>query len=197
MSCQVYGPTKKVSGGAAFIETSIENQCFFVNFVKQTGYNEQDNKGIFVDGPSFKLKFSINEAAGIVSAVENKSEWKFFHNFEENKSSGRFSYYAIPGTDNQGKETLKEGFGFAVKKDDIDIRVGVSMADARMISQYLINSLNWIFNNDIDNDKRKQEEYFKQKEAEAAAAAPKGKSAPKKQKEEPAPEVPSTDDPPF
>lgn len=191
MSCQIFGPTKSSTGGAIFIESSPENEAFFIKFVKQSGWNEETSKGIFVDGENFRLKFGMSEAAGIIRAVQTNGEWNFFHTFDESKSSGRFSFYSKTYTDAKGVERTKEGFGFSAKKGEIEVKVGVSTSDAQMIALYLTNALNKMFDLNMAEDKRKQQEYFdKVRQGQAA-------DSPKKTKENKGEPTPAENDPPF
>ncbi len=159
MSATFYGPNKLKSGGAAFASINIKDECSYIQFIKQTDWNEEAKTGSFLNGERLNLKLSQDEICELIRAVRTKGLWKFYHSNDSDPTTGQFSYYQIK--DEATKLVKREGFGFSVKRGTVEIKVGLTNGAALHLALYMENGLKHIFDADMQKDIQERIEYAK------------------------------------
>lgn len=160
MSLAFFAPNKKLTGGSLFVSFNSKDAAIYFRLAKQLDFNLKGGSK-FDHENGFSIKMSVDEGAAIIRAVRRNSSTSFYHQFEENVTSGSFKYWKIePKTE---KDTLAEGFGLTVKKGDSEVKIGFSLGGAERLAQYLEFALNHIFSADYAEDKKRNEEYNKKK----------------------------------
>ena len=182
---EYYSPNAKGTGAALFMSFASKDGAVYCKFVKQTSWDAQRRKGTFKDGKVLNFKLSQDEAGALIEAVRNKARTDFFHQFDNENTTGSFSYYRIePKTP---KDKVKEGFGFSVKRGEDEYKVGFTLGAAERFMEFLKFALNHIFSAEYAARKKRDEEYFKAKE-DAATNAAKNKNTKKVKTPDPEPE---------
>ena len=177
---QFYKPNPKVTGSACSFWSSTEEKAFFSSFIKQDSWNADRRVGSFVknkDNPRAKvmIKFSMVEASGIVDAIERNAEYGGYHGSKNQIVKFKFAPYVSK------KENKQVGYSFSVNKEDkedstnkISFVIGLYYPEARMLKQFLIYSLERIFEKTAYTGKNKKEGSYKENDkAETADKAPK------------------------
>ena len=170
MSNNYFSPNQKITGGAAFFSFNSKEGSVYIKLLKQIAMNA-DKKGNFDGGNPINIKLGQDEIADIIRAVRQNGESKFFHSFNETKTSGSFKFYTIPAKDSF---PAKSGFGLSVKKsqngNEIEIKVGFTLASAERLSLYLKNALTHIFDAEYSQDIKDAKEYQDKKRSSAPVA---------------------------
>lgn len=99
MSISIYKPNSNNSGCAFSFRYGVQKNgepCLFVNSIKQHSWDSSTKTGSFSgnsDDPSknLSIKFNEFECGSIISALKNRYEYNTFHNFEDNKTTIKFS----------------------------------------------------------------------------------------------------------
>jgi hypothetical protein len=178
---EFYSPKADQSGAALFVTFNSKEGSVYCKFLQQTSWNAQTKKGGFQGGQIINFKLSQDETGAIIESVRNKNQTSFYHQFDGGATTGSFSYYRIePKT---SKDKVREGFGFKVKKGDLELKVGFTLGSAERLMEFLKFSLDHVFSAEYSVEKKKNEEYLKKKEQETKA-----KPA-KKPESEPEPET--------
>ncbi len=206
MPIQFFTPNKTVTGGLLAVNFTSRvgtfdapgERSFWFNLVKQTGWDTETNKGSFKDGAKIGVKLTLDEIGGLIQAIRNQRECKFFHTFGESKTTGTFRYFFIekdangnPLKDKLGNPAPREGFGLTVKKDTVEIKVSFNLAAAENLSEYLKFGLNHCYQSIYSEDKKNAEEWNAKKDAAknpTAGATKPGTSKKAPTKPAPAPE---------
>lgn len=168
MSTQFYSPNKKVTGGALMCSFNSKEEDISLKFVKQV--NNNPDKKNFDWQQYIVFKLTLDEAADIIRCVRSRETTSFFHTYtkdgNETKTTGNFNYYEIQPTE-PGKKVVK-GFGFSVKRGDLEVKVGLGLAGGERLSLWLQNVLVRVFDAAHAADIERAKEYKKNKEATAA-----------------------------
>ena len=166
---QFYKPTPKVTGSACSFWSSTEEKALFASFIKQDSWNSDRRTGSFAknkDNPKAKamVKFSMTEASGIIDAMERNVEYGGYHGSKNQIVKFKFAPYISK------KENKQVGFSFSVNKeakedstDKVSFIIGFYYAEARMLKQFLIHSLERIFEKNSYSGKNNKEEEAPQK----------------------------------
>lgn len=163
MPLTFFSPNSRNQGGALFASFNSKEEAGFFQVIQQNGWNEQTKKGIFKDGKRLNVKLSLDELAGILYAIENKTEFKFYHSFGESVTTGSFVHWSKDG---------RSGFGLSVKKGEDIFRVSFAYESATKLREYLKFALEHIFSAIYSSDKKDAEEFAKKKQERQAAAQP-------------------------
>ncbi len=149
-----YSPTKAVTGGLVSVKFSKNKPDFFLEFVKQTAFND-DKKNNFLNGAKVIMSLTPDEVGGLMRVVRTNGAAKFFHKFENTNSTLDFHHFVVPAKD---KYPERQGFGFQVKKGDVDIKVTLSSDAAENLVEYLRYCLTYTYDAMLaDAEKRFQE----------------------------------------
>ena len=161
---QFYKPNPKVTGSACSFWSSTEEKAFFSSFIKQDSWNADRRTGSFVknkDNPKAKVmvKFSMTEASGIIDAIERNAEYCGYHGSKNQIVKFKFAPYISK------KDNKQVGFSFSVNKeakedstDKVNFIIGLYYPEARMLKQFLIYSLERIFEKTAYTGKNNKEE---------------------------------------
>lgn len=145
---QFYKPNAKNNGHACSIYYSTSNECFFLEILKQCGWDGKNGK--FKDSKSnpahnLKMKLSTTEAADMLETIDKGSECKFYHDYPggKYKISGNFVPYST--SDNK-----PAGFSLSLFKADKQdstptgkgsFRIGFYFKEARLLKEYILIGL--------------------------------------------------------
>ena len=159
---QFYKPNPRNTGSACSIYYSTSNKCFFLQVLKQDGWNGKN--GVF--GPSrtnpqrsVTLKLSTIEAAGILLTLEKAND-KFagFHKYPGARYTTTITLEPYTASKEPGAYSLS-----IFKKDtqdstaaSVSFRIGLYAAEARLLREYLVLGLGQILlyrPEDKDKDK--------------------------------------------
>jgi hypothetical protein len=147
-----YHPNKSIKGSAASFWYSSRNNSVFATIMKQSGWDEKNDNGVFRDeSPAMKvsIKLSQTEIAAILDCIERKNPFKTHHDFGEKPKNISF----VPSFDKMDA-TRQIGYDFSflvldkqdsTKKDSFFIRF--TLAEARLIRELLIHFLHKQFDN--------------------------------------------------
>lgn len=172
MGLKIYSATKLNAKtnqyGGAILDVSFnsKDESIWFNLKKQTGVNvgsDGRTSGIYKDGASVAVKFSIHEAGSLLYAIKNKSEYSVPHN----ESSIRFNYWSMDPTTPGAKP--REGFSLSVKKDNVDFKSTFNLGTAETLAEYLRFALEHIFSAIYAADKKFYEDGQKNKKTKPTA----------------------------
>lgn len=135
----------------------------YLRLLKQIA-NNQSKKDNFDGKNPINLKLSQDEAADFIRVVRTKSKASFYHKFNEDVTSGSFSYYELDSTDKEGKPIKRSGYGLSVKKNNVEIKVGFTLGSAERFSLFLANALTHIFDAEYSLDQKEYKDRQKLKQ---------------------------------
>lgn len=148
----IYHPNKSNKGSAASFWYSERNGSIFATIIKQSGWDAQNDNGIFRDeSPAMKtsVKLSQTEVAAILDCVERNRPFKTYHDFGDKPKTIAF---APAIAKDETKAQIGYDFSFTVtdkqdttKKDSFFIRF--TLPEARLIREVLIHFLHKQFDN--------------------------------------------------
>jgi hypothetical protein len=193
---QFYKPNRGNTGAACSFSFNSKEQCLFVEFVKQTGWNESERTGSFKGGEKANAKFSLTEIGGLLLTCEKLIEFSTFHKSAKNNSQIHFApFYEKTEGDQRGK---LRGLGLRITRTNLEdssdkqtFSIGLAPSEFTVLREFLKFSLDHIFSALYAEDKKRRQEFFdrKQKEEDEQAAAPAKKaSGGSKKSAPPAPE---------
>lgn len=144
-----YKPNSKNTGTACSFSVNPKDESVWSSLIKQSAWNEAKKIGSFSENQnnpnkSVKVKFSLAEAAGILDAIERKSEFLAFHNSEKQSIQIKFSPYI--------KDDKQVGYSYIVNKTDKQnsenkqsYLIGLYFNEARLLKEFLSYALQSIF----------------------------------------------------
>lgn len=156
MNLHIYHPNRKVTGFAASFWYSSKDNVIFATILKQSGWDETRQNGIFRDSmndPNKKvnIKLSYVEAAAILDCIERNRPFSSFHDSEEYPKQISFTPW-------MGPDKVAKGYSFSVNvqnKQDSSYKnsfyIGLTFAEARLIREFIIFAIHRYFNK-IGND---------------------------------------------
>lgn len=159
MPVHIYHPNKVSSGFACSFSDGLNGDCMFASILKQSGWNESTRTGTFKasldDKNSFaNIKLSDLEVAAILDCVERGRPFSTYHDGDVPKTIQFTPWFSKQVNEDTNKPDQR-GFSFAItvsSKEDPTIKnsfyIGLNFAEARLIREYLLNSLNSHFNID-------------------------------------------------
>ncbi len=182
MGNNYFSPNNKISGGALFASWNSKDGSVYLKLLKQIA-NNPDKKGNFDGKNPINIKFGQDEVADIIRAVRTNGESKFFHSFNDVKTSGSFKYYTVKSTDPKWPD--RQGFGFSVKKGEQEIKVGFTLGSAVRFSLFLQNALVHIFDAEYAQDLKDYKESQAKKKDKQPESEPEQETEPKAEPENP------------
>lgn len=182
MANSYFSPNKSITGGALFLSFNSKDGNVYAKFLKQIA-NNPDKKNNFDGKNPINIKLNQDEAAGIIRAVRTNSSHSLYHEFNSEVTTGSFKYYKIEAKEGSPE---RQGFGFTIKKNEKEIKVGFTLASAERLSLFLQNALVHIFDAEYAQDIKDAKEY-----AEKAKKTQKTEDAPTPA---PSPEPTQSDD---
>jgi hypothetical protein len=187
MSIHIYHPNKAVKGFACSFWYSKRNGCLFATLIKQSGWDNENQNGVFkgsLNDPSKKINIKLTEieACGILDCIERNRPFTNYHNFEEGISKSiSFTPWmsrAEKAADGTDIPPVIKGYSFSVtednKKDNTknSFYIGFTFAEARYIREYLIHYLHVTFDAYAANAPADTEVQAPQVEAPQVESAP-------------------------
>jgi len=150
-----YKPNPKVGGAAcSFSVTSTgKAQGFYIQLVKQTGWDDKNKTGSFDKNPENKinLKFSPTEIAGMMEICQKKKgQAKFFHTTGDTSSQITFGVYPFK----EGEALTPKGIALSVSKGEKKASVPFTFAEALLLCEWFRFGLNRIFVADYTEEKK-------------------------------------------
>jgi hypothetical protein len=144
-----YKPNSKNTGTACSFSVNPKDQSIWSSLIKQGSWNEAKKIGSFSENQnnpnkSVKLKFSLNEAAGLLDSLERNTEFSAYHTSEKQSTQIKFSPYI--------RENKQVGFSYMVSKTDKQnsenkqsYLIGFYFNEARLLKQFLSYALDSVF----------------------------------------------------
>ncbi len=190
----VFAANKSLSGGAAFFKLTRDNSLLVTVF-KQVANDQLNKKGNFDFKNGINVMFNDDEIGGFVRAVRTDGKFNFYHETERdgNKSisKGSFNFFSIEKQTDKGPKII-EGFGLTVNKNNVEVKVSLSLSAAESLAEFLKHCLTKVYETVIADDDQKDREYLASKK-ESAESKSEEKVQPKKKvkevKSEPEPEA--------
>lgn len=189
---QFYKPNSKNTGSACSFQISMRDDCIYVNFIKQSGWDDSKKRGSFsgnAQNPkmSASFKLSSTEAGEIISCIRRNGEFSGFHDSPKQIARIKFSPYNRPSKDNP-QQLSQVGFSFSVGKeskentnDKSSFLIGFTFGEAVKLEAFLSLALVKFFEKAIQEQDNK--------------AANRSSQPPRAAQQEPAPSEPApTDD---
>ena len=144
-----YKPNSKNTGTACSFSVNQKDESFWGSLIKQSSWNEAKKIGSFSENQnnpnkSVKVKFALTEVAGMLDALERNAEFSAYHTSEKQSTQIKLSPYV--------KEGKQVGFSYIVNKIDKQnsenkqsYLIGFYFNEARLLKEFLIYSLNSVF----------------------------------------------------
>lgn len=163
MPNQYYSPNSRINGGALFASFNSKDGSVYFKVLKQIA-NNPDKKNNFDGKSPINVKLSQDEAANIIRAVRTNSSCSFYHKFNDDVTTLKFTYYKTDGN------PPREGFGATIKRNDVEVKIGFTLGSAERLSLFLQNALVHIFDAEYSQDLKEAKEYRdKNKTAESGS----------------------------
>ena len=150
---QFYKPNSRSTGSACSFSYNKKDKALWVNFIKQSSWNDQKKIGSFKgSGPDKKAnsKFSVTELAGLIHAIETNGEFGNFHGTKERNTTFKFSPYLRDGN--------QVGFSFSLNQNNAQegvkksFIIGFNFAEGRMLKEYALTVLKNYFTEEIESN---------------------------------------------
>ncbi len=174
MPITFFSSKKDNTGAAFFLSFDSKGEAFYAELIKQNGWSNENQNGIFKGGAKTRVKFSLDEVSDMIQTVKNKSKCSFYHKFVKDGvtevTSGTFSFYSIKGQDDK----VREGFGLSVKKGNLQYKVGFSLGAAEKLLQYIQFGLVHVFSSIYATDKKRALEYLEKNKVKETKEEVKG-----------------------
>jgi hypothetical protein len=179
---QYYKPNPKVSGSACSFWCNAKESAIFGSFIKQSSWNDKTKTGSFKankekPNASTQFKFNQTEAAAILDSIETNRPFSAYHSTSKQVTKFNFKPYL--------KDGHQVGFSYSVNKEDkedstnkANFIIGLTYPEARMLKQYLIYSLNSMFEQQDKESKEKYEDQAEQADTKLEPSAPASAPAP-------------------
>lgn len=163
---QFYKPNSKNTGSACSFQISTRDECIYVNFIKQSGWDESKRRGSFsgnAQNPkmSASFKLSSTEAGEIISCIRRNGEFSGFHDSPKQVARIKFSPYSRPSKDNP-QQLSQVGFSFSVGKeskenanDKTSFLIGFTFGEAVKLEAFLSLALVKLFEKAIQEQDNK------------------------------------------
>ncbi len=144
-----YKPNSKNTGTACGFSVNPKDQSIWSSLIKQSSWNENKKIGSFLEkqnnpNKSVKSKFSLNEAAGLLDALERNVEFSAYHSSEKQSTQIKLAPYI--------KDDKQVGFSYIVNKSDKQnsdnkqsYLIGFYFSEGRLLKEFLSYALNSIF----------------------------------------------------
>lgn len=167
MSQSFFSPNKSNTGAAVFFSFNSKDAALYAKFVKQNGWNDKSQTGIFLGGKKINVKFNLVEIGEMLQVIASKSEWSGYHGKGERNNAPPttvcLKHYSQDVTKKDGTLFKKTGFSFWAKNGEDYYKLGLTSGAGKLLSAYLTFVLNKIFTTSYAADKKKFEESLKQK----------------------------------
>lgn len=144
-----YKPNSKSTGTACSFSVNSKDSSIWSSLIKQSSWNESKKIGSFSGNQnnpnkSVKIKFSLNEAAGILDALERNVEFSAYHTSEKQTTQIKLAPYI--------KDGKQVGFSYTVFKSDKQnsenkqsYLIGLYFNEGRLLKQFLSYALDSVF----------------------------------------------------
>lgn len=154
MRYQLYKPNSKNAGCAASFYTSTNKDgspCLFINFVLQSGWNDQSKTGSFKENAknpqkSTSIKMNHNEAGEMLSSLKTRHPVNFFHTTATDKTQIQFSPWDKDRTvkGQNGDSTYKShAFGLSVTKNSsLKFKIALEAGETEVLGLLLQDFIN-------------------------------------------------------
>lgn len=157
----IYHPNKSVKGFACSFWYSTRNDSVFATLIKQSGWNEKTQTGVFKDSLNdptkrVNIKLSELEVSAILDCIERNRPFSGFHALDDSVSKTvSFSPWMVqPAADidaDTPAKPVQKGFSFTVNITPKDgekngFYIGLTYAEARYIREFLMHCLQKKFN---------------------------------------------------
>ena len=164
MSTSIYKPNSKNTGCAFSFRYGVQKDgepCLFVNAIKQFSWNESSKTGSFSgnsDDPSknLSIKFNEFECGSIINALSDRYEYNTFHNFEDNKTTIKFSPWdkqvkvssLNPQTKKfEEKKQIVPAFGISITRNGSDtFKIPLEPGEVEVVKELVKNIITRIIN---------------------------------------------------
>ncbi len=162
-----YHPSSRGNGFAASFRTSFEGDCIFATLIKQSGWDSENKIGSFKASrddvnANVTIKLNLLEISAILDCIERGRAFNTFHDSVSPKTIQFVPWFSK--TSEEGQKPEQRGFSFSItvgSKEDGSFKnplyIGFNFAEARLIREFLVNSLNACF----DKDRSEQKDYEK------------------------------------
>jgi hypothetical protein len=140
----IYHPSKRITGFAASFWYSDRDDTIFATLLKQSGWDEARQNGVFKDSmndPNKKvnIKLSYTEIAAVLDCIERNRPFSAFHDADEFPKQIKFE----PWLDQTTQKPKGYSFSVSVQsKQDSSYKnafyIGLTFAEARLIREFLI-----------------------------------------------------------
>lgn len=194
MGVQFYKANAAMKGAACNLSFNSKDQAYYIQIVKQDGWDESRKIGSFKNGEKCNLKFSLSEMGAMLQALEENKpavmngKEGFFHSSADYSTSIKFGPYVF--VNKETGEKTQRGWGLGAFRSDKEnsatksqFAMSFSFAEMVVLREHLKFAMNHIFSAVYSADKKAFEERSAEKETPApAVTSPKSaKSAAPKQ----------------
>jgi hypothetical protein len=160
----IYKPNSKNLGCAFSFKYGVQKNgepCLFVNSIKQHSWDNNSKTGSFsgsTDDPSKNLaiKFNEFECGAIISAITNRYEYNTFHNYEDNKTTIKFSPWdkeikvsSLNPKTKKFEESKQKvpAFGISITRNGSDtFKIPLEPGEVEVVKKFLYSILDKIIN---------------------------------------------------
>ena len=164
MSIQIYKPNKSNNGFAFNFSMGIDKRSsepvLFVSAIAQHSWDSKKRIGSFSENKNnpeknINLKFNEFECGSIVDAIERRYEYSTFHQFEDNKTTIKFSPWDKqvksskfnPSTKKYEEYTFESpAFGISITKNGSNtFKIPLEPGESLCIKQYIYQIIDELY----------------------------------------------------
>ena len=147
-----YKGTPRVTGSACSLHYSTSVGCFFLELIKQSGWNAKagpNGSGVFITGKDnptkhSKMKISTAEACELLNAIDSGGSVKLYHSFGGSSSQLFFGPYE-KDPKLSTLNLLKTSAEDKTATGKTSILIGLKAHEVRLVREYLLCGLQEIF----------------------------------------------------
>jgi hypothetical protein len=129
MPLKIYKPNKSKTGHAASFSFSSKQEALYIEFIKQTDYNEERHIGSFKNGDKTRIKLNMPEIGSIIHAWASKTPFRTVHTSPDRS----LSLSADVWRDKTNEKIIK-GYTISVSFKDggADKKFGIALSPGEM-----------------------------------------------------------------
>ncbi len=172
---QFFKPNSKKTGHACDLSFNSKEQALWIQFIKQTSWDDSLKRGAFKGGAKFNIKLNAMEIGAILNCVERARGERLFHKAEKGSTSIELKEFI--GKDQKTGEPKKDGITISVnpranegEEKPQTFGFWFNAAEARVLKGYLDNVLSHFFDADYSEQKKMRAEYAKKREEQGGAS---------------------------
>jgi hypothetical protein len=162
---QIYKPNKSNTGHAIRASVNSKDGVLYINFIKQTGYDEARHIGSFKGGTSASVKFNIWEIGALIDSFSRNQQYKSIHTSPGKTVNISAGPYSLDKSD----PSKISGYGISISvkaekmENPIKFSIPFNFGERQVFIEYLKFALNKAFSASHSAEKKEFEKRSKEK----------------------------------